>query len=265
MLRCNEAIFAALLCACARTGTRRQVYDGTDSLSLFAASSTLVDDRDFAALRAHMVSEIAASTMLVSEQLGRAALDPTVMEIMGKVPRHEFVPYELREYAYLNRPLPIGFEKTISQPFIVALMTDLLDIREGDSILEIGTGVGYQAAILAELAGKVYSVEIIDELAKQARKRLGAMRYTNVEIKIANGAHGWPEHAPYDKMIVTAAPELIPVSFIHQLKPGGKMVIPAGLAEAQQLIVVEKGLHGGVATTEILPVRFSQLEEESER
>jgi protein-L-isoaspartate(D-aspartate) O-methyltransferase len=213
-----------------------------------------------AASRQHMLAEIAARTIYASARIGKAALDAQVMEVMAKVPRHEFVPIELQPYAYANVPLPIGFEKTISQPFIVALMTDLLDIRADDTVLEIGTGLGYQAAILAELARKVYSIEIIEELAGQAKQRLRRQGYTNIELKIANGYHGWPEHAPFDKVIVTAAPDLIPPPLIHQLKPGGKMVIPAGLPDTQQLILVEKDRHGRVTTKEILPVRFSQLE-----
>ena len=214
----------------------------------------------FATLRQHMLGEIAAETIYVSAHIGKAALDARVMEAMDKVPRHEFVPVELRPYAYANSPLPIGFEKTISQPFIVALMTDLLDLCAEDTVLEIGTGLGYQSAILAELARKVYSIEVIEELAKQAQRRLNRLGYANIVLRIANGYHGWPEHAPFDKVIVTAAPDLIPPPLIHQLKPGGKMVIPAGLPDAQQLILVEKDRHGRVATKEILPVRFSQLE-----
>ena len=180
---------------------------------------------------------------------------------MGKVPRHEFVPIELQPYAYANIPLPIGFDKTISQPFIVALMTDLLDIRTDDVVLEIGTGVGYQAAILAELARKVYSIEIIEELGQQAKQRLRRQGYTNVALKIANGHHGWSEHAPFDKVIVTAAPDLVPPPLIHQLKNGGKMVVPAGLPEAQELVLVNKDDTGRVTMRAILQVRFSQLEE----
>jgi len=214
----------------------------------------------FSALRQHLLAEIAAETIYVSARIGKAALGRRVMEVMDKVPRHEFVPIELQPYAYANAPLPIGFDKTISQPFIVAVMTDLLDLSAQDTVLEIGTGVGYQSAILAELAKKVYSVEIIEELAKQARHRLTRLGYTNIALRIANGYHGWPEHAPFDKVIVTAAPDLIPASLINQLKAGGKMVIPAGLPDGQQLILVEKDLHGMITTKEILPVRFSQLE-----
>ena len=219
-----------------------------------------MNEQQAAILRQHMVLEIAAQTVLAGERIGKYNLDARVMEIMGKVPRHEFVPVEIQPYAYLNRPLPIGFDKTISQPFIVALMTDMLDIRKEDVVLEIGTGLGYQAAVLAELAHKVYSMEIIEALAQQAVKRLGRAGYTNVEVKVANGSHGLPEHAPFDKVMVTAAPDLIPPPLINQLKPGGRMVIPAGLSDNQQLILVEKSATGRLSTREILPVRFSQLE-----
>jgi len=219
-----------------------------------------MNEQQAATLRQHMVLEIAAQTVLAGERIGKYNLDARVMEVMGKVPRHEFVPVEIQPYAYLNRPLPIGFDKTISQPFIVALMTDMLEIRKEDVVLEIGTGLGYQAAVLAELAHKVYSVEIIEALAQQAVKRLGRAGYTNVEVKVANGTHGLPEHAPFDKVMVTAAPDLIPPPLINQLKPGGKMMIPAGLSDDQQLILVEKSANGRLSTREILPVRFSQLE-----
>jgi protein-L-isoaspartate(D-aspartate) O-methyltransferase len=214
----------------------------------------------FAPLRQHMIAEIAASAIYVSARIGKAALAGRVIEAMDKVPRHAFVPIELQPYAYANSPLPIGFDKTISQPFIVALMTDLLDIQPNDTVLEIGTGLGYQAAIAAALARKVYSIEVIEELSTQAKQRLGRLGYVNIELRIGNGYHGWAEHAPFDKVIVTAAPDLIPPPLIDQLKPGGKMVIPTGLPDAQQLILAEKDSHGRVTVKEILPVRFSQLE-----
>lgn len=214
----------------------------------------------FEALHRHMVAEIAAETIYVSARIGKAALGKRVMDAMANVPRHDFVPVELRPYAYANTPLPIGFDKTISQPFIVALMTDLLDLRATDTVLEIGTGLGYQAAILAQLARKVYSVEIIEELAVQAKQRLRRQGYANIELKIGNGYFGWPEHAPFDKLIVTAAPELIPPPLLQQLKPDGRMVIPTGLAEAQQLILVSNDRDSRLAIKEIVPVRFSKLE-----
>ncbi|HEX7272623.1 MAG TPA: protein-L-isoaspartate(D-aspartate) O-methyltransferase [Casimicrobiaceae bacterium] len=214
----------------------------------------------FVKLRQFMLMEIAAETIYVSARIGKAALGSAAMEALGKVPRHDFVPVELQPYAYANVPLPIGYDKTISQPFIVALMTDLLDIGQDESVLEIGTGLGYQAAVLAELCGKVYSIEIIEELAREAKMRLGRQGYRNIEFKIGNGCYGWPEHAPFDKIIVTAAPDLIPAALLQQLKPGGRMVIPAGLSGSQQLLLVEKSDAGAVTTREILPVRFSQLE-----
>ena len=208
-----------------------------------------------------MLAVIAANAFALRDTIGKSALDERVMTAMRKVPRHDFVPIELQPYAYANIPLPIGFEKTISQPFIVALMTDLLDIRADDSVLEIGTGLGYQTAILAQLARKVYSMEIIEELGQQAKQRLRHQGCSNVELKIADGYHGWSEHAPFDKVIVTAAPDLIPPPLIHQLKAGGKMVIPAGLPDTQQLILAEKLANGRMMMKEILAVRFSQLEE----
>jgi len=214
----------------------------------------------FEPLRRHMLAEIAASTAHIASTIGKAALDQRVLQAMGKVHRHEFVPIELQPYAYANVPLPIGFDKTISQPFIVALMTDLLDLQPQDTVLEIGTGLGYQAAILAELAGKVFSIELIEELANHAKRRLSRHGYANIELRIANGYHGWAEHAPFDKVIVTAAPDLIPPPLLLQLKAGGRMVIPAGLPESQQLLLVEKDSGGRTRTKEILPVRFSQLD-----
>jgi protein-L-isoaspartate(D-aspartate) O-methyltransferase len=215
---------------------------------------------EFEAMRRQMVAEISAHAVQLRETIGKSAFAGPVMAAMEKVPRHEFVPIEFQAYAYANIPIPIGFGKTISQPFIVALMTDLLDIGPDDAVLEIGTGLGYQSAILAQLACKVYSIEIVEELGRQAKQRLHRQGCTNVELKIANGYNGWSEHAPFDKVIVTAAPDLIPPPLIQQLKTGGKLVIPAGLPDEQTLILVEKPRNGGITTKEILPVRFSQLD-----
>lgn len=220
-----------------------------------------MSEPDFTMLRQRMLAEIAAKTIFSTTYLGKAALDSRVMNAMGAVPRHAFVPFELRPYAYVDTPLPIGFGKTISQPFIVAVMTDLLGVQPTDTVLEIGTGLGYQSAVLAELAHRVFSVEIIDELAEQAAHRLADQGHINVDIRIGNGCQGWPEHAPFDKIIVTAAPELIPPALIYQLKPGGTMVIPAGLPDAQQLIQLKKDARGSVTTREIFQVLFSTLED----
>jgi protein-L-isoaspartate(D-aspartate) O-methyltransferase len=214
---------------------------------------------DYTAERQAMVDVIAAYVLFSAEQIDKSRLDGRVMAAMRKVRRHDFVPLELQPIAYENTPLPIGCGKTISQPFIVALMTDLLEIREGDSVLELGTGLGYQAAILAELAQRVYTVEIIQELALEAQHRLNAAGYENIQFRLGDGAQGWPEHAPFDRMIVTAAPELMPPALIQQLKPGGRMVIPAGLEDEQQLMCVDKDEAGRLHTREIIPVRFASL------
>jgi protein-L-isoaspartate(D-aspartate) O-methyltransferase len=219
-----------------------------------------MNDTQYEALRGLMVQEIAAHVRVAEEQIGKTALDGMVMAAMEKVPRHDFVPLELRQFAYADTPLPIGNGKTISQPFIVALMTDLLELKPEDRVLEIGTGLGYQAAVLAELAGQVFSVEIVEELAQQARARHARVGYRNIQIKLGDGHYGWPEHGPFDKVIVTAAPELVPAPLIGQLKAGGRMVIPAGIADAQQLMLVVKDEHGRTTIREILPVRFSAFE-----
>ncbi len=214
---------------------------------------------DYAALRRQMIETIAIHAHLVGNDIGKQGLGNRVMEVMGRVARHEFVPAELRPQAYIDHPLPIGFGKTISQPFMVALMTDLLDVQASDSVLEIGTGAGYQAAVLADLAEKVYTVEIIGELALAARSRLEDLGYANVEVRLGDGSKGWPEHAPFDKVIVTAAPELVPRSLIMQLKPGGRMVVPAGLEDDQRLMLVEMDDAGNLKTREVLRVVFSPL------
>ena len=210
--------------------------------------------------RREMVAAIKVIAEHLAAEVGKTALEDRVLKALAKVPRHEFVPVEVQPYAYLNRPLPIGFDKTISQPLMVAVMTDLLELKPDDVVLEIGTGLGYQAAVLAELAGRIYSVEIIDELAQRAVQRLKREGYTNVEVRVGNGYFGWPEQAPFDKIIVTAAPDLIPPPLINQLKAGGRMVIPVGLPDAQQLVVVDKDLNGKVTTKEIIQVLFSLLE-----
>jgi protein-L-isoaspartate(D-aspartate) O-methyltransferase len=220
-----------------------------------------MEDALFTNLRQRMVAEIAAEAALTVKYTGRPAFAERVMQVMAKVPRHEFVPAEIKAYGYLNRPLPIGCDKTVSQPFIVALMTDLLDLAPEDVALEIGAGAGYQAAVLAELVRKVYTIDIIAELAEGAERRLRQMKYANVTVRVGNGYYGWAEHGPYDKIMVTAACELVPPPLIAQLKPGGRMIIPTGITERQILTLVEKSAEGKVATRDLLPVRFSELEE----
>ncbi len=213
----------------------------------------------YAELRCEMVEQIARHAQLAARETGKAILSGNVMDAMKAVPRHEFVPVEVRAFAYSDSPLPIGYDKTISQPFIVALMTDLLDLQAGDRVLDVGTGLGYQAAILAKLVERVYTVEILEELADSARRRLAEQKAINVELQIGDGSKGWSEHAPFDKILVAAAPDLIPTPLLAQLKPGGKMVIPAGIEDAQQLMLVEKSENGHLNVEEILPVRFSSL------
>jgi protein-L-isoaspartate(D-aspartate) O-methyltransferase len=212
-------------------------------------------------MREQMVAEVVADAVFLTPQLGKSSFNSRVIDAMGRTPRHEFVPVELQAYSYINSPLPVGYGKTVSQPFIVALMTDLLEPQAGDSVLEVGAGVGYQAAVLSDLVKQVYSIEIIEELALETRSRLARLGYRNIEIGVGNGYYGWSEHAPYDKIIVTAAPDLIPPPLIGQLKAGGRLVIPTGIPDRQQLVVLEKSADGKLGTREVLPVRFSELED----
>jgi protein-L-isoaspartate(D-aspartate) O-methyltransferase len=223
-----------------------------------------MENRQLELMRQQMVAEVVADAVFLTQQLGKAALDSRVIDVMGRIPRHEFVPVELKAYSYVNSPLPVGYGKTVSQPFIIALMTDLLEPQAGDTVLEVGAGVGYQAAILSELVKQVYSIDIIEELALDTRRRLARLGYRNIEIGVGNGYYGWSDHAPFDKIIVTAAPDLIPPPLIAQLKPGGRMVIPTGIPDRQQLVILEKSADGRLATREVLPVRFSELEEGGE-
>ena len=205
-----------------------------------------------------------AVRLLVGEtraETGRAELAPEVMRALAEVPRHEFVPPERREQAYRNRPLPIGYGQTISQPYIVALMTDMLGAGVGSRVLEVGTGSAYQAAVLAELGAHVYSVEIIAPLAAAAQRRLERLGFRNVDVKLGDGYYGWSEHAPFDAIIVTAAIDHVPPPLVRQLTSGGRMVIPVGPRFGiQRLLLVEKGEdEGEVFARSVLPVRFVPL------
>ncbi len=214
-----------------------------------AASASPADAPDrFEAERQRMVRDIERTQLMVNAETGQPALSAAVITAMGKVARHRFVPGDLQARAYDNRPLPIGLGQTISQPYIVALMTDLLRVKAGDRVLELGTGSGYQA------------VEIIEPLARQAAERLAQLGYRQVQVKIADGYFGWPEHAPFDSIIVTAAADKIPPPLVNQLKVGGRIVIPveSGFL-TQTLTVVEKRVDGSVTTRQILPVRFVPL------
>lgn len=216
-----------------------------------------------------LLEDIRQETELTAGYTGRAALDRRVMEAMAKVPRHAFVPDHLQLSAYANRPLPIGHGQTISQPYIVALMTDLIRPRPEHMVLEVGTGSGYQAAILACLVKQVYSLEIITALAEQARERLQRLGYSNVAVRAGDGHGGWPEHAPYDAILVTAAAAAVPPALVEQLKPGGTLVIPVGNRfTGQDLRVVSKDEQGRVREKNVLPVIFVPLvdgEEDADR
>jgi protein-L-isoaspartate(D-aspartate) O-methyltransferase len=216
---------------------------------------------DATTARQDLLDEIAANAVETAEYTGRARFSPRTMAAMAKVPREAFVRTGDEDTAYLNIPLPIGYGQTISQPYIVALMTDLLELSGGERVLEIGTGSGYQAAILAELAREVYSIEVVEPLAHAAAARLARLGYRNVRVQSGDGAKGWPEHAPFDAIIVTAAAgEGIPPDLVAQLRPGGRMVAPAGKGRfAQQLMLVTKDEAGRVSEKSVLPVAFVPL------
>ena len=196
---------------------------------------------------------------LAEDEIGRSELSPALRKALLEVPRHLFVPAQLMIVAYQDTPLPIGFDKTLSQPFIGALMIELLEPRPGQKVLEVGTGLGWQAAVLAELGVELYSVEIVEEFAQAARLRLASLDY-QVEIRVGDGSRGWSDHAPFDGILVTAAAAEPPKALVEQLAPGGKMVIPLGGKEVQQLSLVTKHGDGSMETEAILPVRFTQLE-----
>ncbi|MES9969965.1 MAG: protein-L-isoaspartate(D-aspartate) O-methyltransferase [Candidatus Thiodiazotropha sp.] len=207
-----------------------------------------------------MVRLIEQDVRDTSSYLDKRQLDARVMQVLAEVPRHEFVPEEIRDRAYENRPQPIGFGQTISQPYIVAIMTDLMAPKTEDIALEIGTGSGYQAAVLSRLVQKVYTMEIVEPLGKQATTRLKRLGYDNIEVSISDGYYGWQEHAPFDIIIVTAAASHIPPPLIEQLKPGGKMIIPVGSRfMTQQLLLVDKDADKEITVRQILPVRFVPL------
>jgi protein-L-isoaspartate(D-aspartate) O-methyltransferase len=207
-----------------------------------------------------MVEVIALQADLMSAEIGKAALGERVLDAMRRVRRHLFVPPELAAVAYHDTPLPIGFDKTVSQPFICALMADLLDPQPHEAVLEIGTGLGYQAAVLAELARQVWTVEMVEEFASHAEARLSQLGYGNVAVRIGDGTRGWAEHAPFDKILVTAAAAVPPKALLDQLAPGGRMVLPVGPEGIQQLTVIDKADDGRIRTRSVIPVRFGTLE-----
>ncbi len=233
------------------------------SLFLFAIGGALVpvlgDEERFRRLREEMVqTQIATDRWSGSE----AVRDPLVLDSLRKTPRHRFVPAELVPYAYDDRPLPIGYGQTISQPYMVARMTELLEPKATHRVLEIGTGSGYQAAVLSPLVAQVYTIEIIEPLGNAARQRLSALGYRNVEVRVGDGYYGWTENAPFDGIIVTAAANHIPPPLIEQLKPGGRMVIPVGNPfQPQMLVLVTKGSKGprDLQVRNLMPVAFVPL------
>ena len=219
----------------------------------------MAGDDDRSGERAEMVERIMLHCQVAASERGGITLSPRVLEAMGTVPRHEFVPSDLSELAYADSPLPIGHGKTISQPFIVALMVELLDVQPEDRVLEVGTGLGYHAAVLASLADAVYTVELIPELAEGAARRFARTGADNVMVRAGDGGRGWREHAPFDKISAAAAPEHVPPALVEQLRPGGRLVLPLGPLDEQNLVLVAKDEDGETSTSRILPVRFSTL------
>lgn len=227
---------------------------------LIVGGSAEVQADQYLAGREEMIREIESDVRETSRYIDKRELDPRVMEVMAKLPRHLFVPDDQRPYAYENRPLGIGYGQTISQPYIVALMSDLLRPESSHRILELGTGSGYQAAVLAHLSAEIYTIEIIEPLGKKAEERFSKLAYANINTRIGDGYYGWEEHAPFDSIVVTAAASHVPPPLIAQLKPGGRMVIPIGGGfQVQQLMLIEKMEDGEIQTRQILPVRFVPL------
>jgi protein-L-isoaspartate(D-aspartate) O-methyltransferase len=216
-------------------------------------------EEHLAIYRRHMVEIIDMHFDLSGDEIGKDVLDPELRRALMDVPRHLFVPQSLTLMAYQDTPLPIGFDKTISQPFIGALMIDLLGVERGTHVLEIGTGFGYQAAVMAEMGGAVFSVEVVEEFAEAAKARFELLGY-EIEVRVGDGTRGWPEHAPFDRILVTAAAEEAPPALIEQLEPGGRIVIPIGGQEIQQLSVIDKLESGEIRAREVMPVRFTELE-----
>jgi len=236
-------------------------------LLVAAAAAATADARDaYVARRRAMTEKIAAIAYETRAETGRDRLSERVMAAMAKVPRHRFVPEAVQGGAYANMPLSIGHGQTISQPFIVALMTDLAEIQPSDRVLEVGTGSGYQAAVLAELARMVYTIEIVEPLGREAAQRLRTLGYHNVVTRIGDGYGGWPDNAPFDGIIVTAAASEVPAALIEQLKPGGRLAIPIGSTSgAQTLWLIRKNQRGAITRRAVLSVRFVPLTDPSGR
>lgn len=235
---------------------------GVDTPTTYATTNARFDldnDKD-AADRATMIELIQADVTATAQYIGSAALLPEVLQAMAAVPRHPFVPADQRRFAYANRPLPIGHGQTISQPYIVALMTHLLGVRQGDKVLEIGTGSGYQAAILRQLSKDIFTIEIVPALATGAKQTFSRLGLHSIQTRLGDGYFGWQEEAPFDAIMVTAAASHIPPPLVKQLKPGGRMVIPVGSHfYVQHLVLINKNSDGVLQTRQVLPVRFVPL------
>lgn len=230
------------------------------TMLIFLVCPALLSANEFDSKRHKLIKQIEADVRETSLYLDKEKLDSRVIKAMRDVPRHEFVRNRLQQFAYENRPLPIGYGQTISQPYIVAIMTDLIKPKKDHRILEIGTGSGYQAAVLAELVKQVYTIEIIRPLAKESAKRLKKLGYHNVKTRLGDGYYGWDEFAPFDAIVVTAAAGHVPPPLLKQLKPGGRMIIPVGSRfMTQQLLMVNKDAQGKITTEQILPVMFVPL------
>jgi len=224
---------------------------------LFFLSNSLVVADEYSLKRQQMIADIEGYVETTVKYINKKSFDERVMQVMATIPRHEFVPQDIRASAYENQPLPIGYGQTISQPYIVALMTELLQPQSDHRVLEIGTGSGYQAAVLSQLVRQVYSIEIVEQLGKSSTQLLKRLGYDNVTTRISDGYDGWPEQAPFDSIIVTAAISHIPPPLVQQLKKGGRMVIPVGTRfQTQYLTMVEKDMQGAITTRQLLPVYF---------
>jgi len=217
-------------------------------------------EEHLAILRRHMVEIVDMHFELAADEIGKSEVEPRLRKALLRVQRHMFVPAPLAVAAYQDTPLPIGFDKTVSQPFIAALMIDLLGLDPGHRVLEVGTGLGYQAALMAEMGADVWSVEVVEEFANEAGMRLMAFGYGDVQVRTGDGTRGWADHAPFDRILVTAATEALPRALVDQLKPGGRIVVPLGGKDVQHLTLLTKDPDGALDARPVIPARFTQLE-----